>query len=155
MIDPETEKVMSSLFNDEISFSSAVKKLKISDKQLQELIDNYHWIPSLDKIKQISELEKNSIALINEVIEKEELRGHHKKPKCCEATIRINPLSPRKTDYMIPKIFISPLTPVIKPVPLMDSFGSIVIGTHAKSIHEHANIFDNGFEYRMSGRLAQ
>ena len=129
--------------------------MKISDKQLQELIDNYHWIPPLDKIKQISKLENDSIALINEVIQKEEIKTQKSKPKCCEVSIRINPLSPRESDYVIPRNFISPLTPVIESFSVMGNCESILVDTQRNSMHAHARTYDHGFEYWMSGRIAQ
>lgn len=71
MMDIKTEKVLISLLNDEITFLKATQLLKISEKKLEELVDNFNWVPSLKKMIDVSKLERKSISSINEIIDEE------------------------------------------------------------------------------------
>jgi hypothetical protein len=156
MIDPETEQVLISLFQNEIKYSAAAKKLQITEKQLDELIDNYHWIPPLEKIQQICKLERKTISIINEVIQQEKLGRSHKKQKCCEVSIKIDPLSPRTTNYFIPSSFVSPLLQVTQRDPWSERYGSVLFDAHTKPTHaHHPRSYEGGFEYLMQGRITQ
>ncbi|MFA6332148.1 MAG: hypothetical protein WCX22_04275 [Methanoregula sp.] len=157
MIDPETEQVLISLFQNEIKYSAVAKKLKITEGQLDELIDNYHWIPPLEKIQQICKLERKTISIINEVIQQEKLgRLYHKKQKCCEVSIKIDPRSPRTTNYFIPSSFVSPVLQVTQRDVWAEKYGSVLFDAHIKPTHaHHPRSYDDGFEYLMQGRIAQ
>lgn len=82
MTPPEKEKILAALLNDEITFSQAAKQLDVSDKKLEELIDNFTLIPSFKTIIKVSEFEKKSIEHINEVIQKHSSLRHPGKIKC-------------------------------------------------------------------------
>jgi predicted CopG family antitoxin len=59
------------LLNDEITFEDAKLELCLTDKELEVKLDGFNWMPSLERLKELTHVEMESISAIHKLIEKE------------------------------------------------------------------------------------
>lgn len=68
--------VLYSLCNGEISFAEAAIMLGISKEKVEELLDNYTWTPSLEKLSELHEIEMENYFYIKSQVRKEKIFEH-------------------------------------------------------------------------------
>jgi hypothetical protein len=64
----ELKIIINKLMNDEITFTEASTLSGVSKEKLEELMEQSHWHPSIEKLIDTSEIEKESMFLIDEII---------------------------------------------------------------------------------------
>lgn len=65
-MDDKERKVLNSLCNGDISFSEAALELEVSKEDIEDMMDNYMWMPSSDKIIEFCDLERETLSFIRE-----------------------------------------------------------------------------------------
>lgn len=65
-MDDKERKVLNSLCNGDMSFSEAALELEVSKEDIEDMMDNYTWMPSSDKIIEFCDLERETLSFIRE-----------------------------------------------------------------------------------------
>lgn len=59
--------VLHSLCEGDITFSEAASKLGITEIEIGEMLDDFNWLPSLEKLAELSETEMETLSYIREI----------------------------------------------------------------------------------------
>lgn len=59
--------VLQYLCDGEITFSEAADKLGITEKEIEEMLDDYSWLPSPEKLAELNETEIETLLYIREI----------------------------------------------------------------------------------------
>lgn len=59
--------VLHSLCEGDITFSEAASKLGITEIEIGEMLDDFNWLPSLEKLAELSETEIETLSYIREI----------------------------------------------------------------------------------------
>ncbi len=59
--------VLHALCEGDITFSEAASKLGVTEMEIGEMLDDYNWLPSLGKLAELSETEKETLSYIREI----------------------------------------------------------------------------------------
>ena len=66
-MDDKKREVLNSLCNGDITFSDAALELKVSKEDIEDMLDNYVWMPSSDKIVEFCDIERETLSFIREI----------------------------------------------------------------------------------------
>ena len=69
--------VLHLLCNGDITFSEASGMLSVSKEEVEEMLDNFNWIPSSDRIVELCEVEKETLSYIKHISQPISLRLSH------------------------------------------------------------------------------
>lgn len=59
--------VLHSLCNGDIKFSEAADQLGITEKEIEEMLDDYSWLPSPERLAELNETEMETLTYIREI----------------------------------------------------------------------------------------
>ena len=66
-MDNKEREVLNSLCNGDITFSDAALELDVSKEDIEDMLDNYVWMPSSDKIVEFCDIERETLSFIREI----------------------------------------------------------------------------------------
>lgn len=66
-MDDKEREVLNSLCNGDITFSEAALELEVSKEDIEDMMDNYMWMPSSDKIVEFCDIERETLSFIREI----------------------------------------------------------------------------------------
>ena len=66
-MDDKEREVLNSLCNGDITFSEAAIELEVSKEDIEDMLDDYRWMPSSDKIIEFCDLERETLSFIREL----------------------------------------------------------------------------------------
>jgi|GEM_PF-3031014 len=61
------QKVLYALCNGDITFSEASEKLGVSKEKIEEMLENYSWVPPSERLAELVEIEMKTILHIREI----------------------------------------------------------------------------------------
>lgn len=102
-MDDKKREVLNSLCNGDITFSEAALLLEVSKAEIEEMLDNYKWIPSSDKIIEFCDIERETLSYIKEISQPIIFRLSHLGSKYLYEQIQfVGPIKAKITNCELP-----------------------------------------------------
>lgn len=60
-------EVLDTLCNGDITFSEASEKLGVSKEKIEEMLEDYSWVPSSERLSKLVEMEMETLSYIKEI----------------------------------------------------------------------------------------
>lgn len=89
-------EVLHSLCDGDITFLEASSQLGVTEEIIEEMLENYSWLPSPQRLAELNEAEMETLSYIREICQSNELRvsNAHTEIQFNDATILQNALHP-------------------------------------------------------------
>ncbi len=60
--------ILHSLCNGDITFKEAADQLRVPEKKIGEMLDDYNWLPSPEKLAELHETEMETLSYIRRIM---------------------------------------------------------------------------------------